>query len=132
MIFLDVLGFITSICLAGIRYPQLVILAGCINTAGILLTGAVFHEQINYVIAAGAFSVGVFSKENTGFLNHLLSFSGVFANYIIMSIGHGIEKESTLHLLNPVAQLHAPLSVINMRVAIISFVFNLWNFYYGV
>lgn len=131
MVFIDVIGLLISLGLVGIRYPHWGILASFINILGLLLSGVVFHEQINYVVAAGAFSIGVFNQEHSLLLAYFLQFSGIWANFLVMHLAGGVRIEKTMVFMDPTCELKAPIAVINMRMAVLAILFNFWNFHYG-
>jgi hypothetical protein len=132
MVFIDVIGLVGSVCLIGIRYPQYVLFAAMIHVAGLILAGLFIHGQIDYIVVAGVFSTASFNKNHTGIIYDLIGFGGTVANYIAASLLGGISREKTSQLLNPLAVLHSPLATVNMRMAFISLLVNLFNIFYGV
>lgn len=128
MVAIDFIGLLITILLIGLRYPHYVLMAALVHELGKILMIMFVHGHIDTIIAAGAFGNTVVSNyNNNGILDALIVFSGPLANYIVSSTAGGVEFEKTVNLISPAASLKSPFAVINLRLAIISFLFNAWR-----
>ena len=128
MVAIDFIGLTLTIFLAGLRYPHYVISAVCVQELGRFLMIIFLHGHIESIIAAGAFGAMTVTNYNSGVISLLIIFSGPLANFIVSSTAGGVEFEKTTHLLNPVARLKYPFAVVNLRLALISVLVNVWQF----
>lgn len=129
MLGIDLIGLLATILLIGMRYPHYVLLAACIHECGCILVAIFLHGQIEYILAAGAFSTMAISNHHSGIIGILILFSGSIANYLISFIGGGIGFEPTANLVNPLAYLKLPFAVINLRLCILSCLIQLWKIF---
>jgi len=125
MVSIDIIGLFITICVISFRYPQYGLLAVGIHEFGRALMTVFLQGQIESIIAAGAFSTTVVSNSSM-LINLLIAFGGPLANFIIGSTSGGVEFERTPHLINPNARLRNPVAVINLRLALISSIFNIF------
>ena len=129
MLTLDFAGLLITICLAGIRYPHYVLLFAVVHDFGMILTAIFLQGQINTVVTAGVFStVGVSGLDTVKII--IIAFSGTFINYSLGTFIGGSEFEKTAHMLNSLSKLRHPMSVINLRLAFLSFFVTIWKLYW--
>ncbi len=128
MVAIDMIGLILTICLVGVRYPHLVLLAALIHEFGRIVIAIILHGHIESVIAAGAFGSTIVSHQQGSLISALIIFGGPLANYIVSSTAGGIEFERTAALLNSGACLKHPFAVVNLRLALVSVLVNIWQF----
>lgn len=126
MLAVDIIGLIFTICLTGPRYPHYVLCAAVIHDLGRVLMALFLHGQIESVVAAGAFGTTVAGNIKAGMPALLLVFSGSLANYIVSATTGGVEEERSAKLLNPAASVRHPFAVVNLRLALLSFLVNSW------
>ncbi|MDU2066461.1 MAG: hypothetical protein E6713_16720 [Sporomusaceae bacterium] len=126
MYVIDVIGFIVSIGVIGLRYPHYVILASLINQVGQIIASLFCHLGIQGVFAAGLFS----QIDVNGPLPKLLfvAASGIFSNYAAGKVVRGFEFEPSAHLWQSFAKLRFPFAVINMRFAFLMFCMQVFYF----
>lgn len=127
MVTIDIIGMIISIVFIGARYPHIALIAVLIHEAGKFLMAVFVRQQINLIMAAGAFGTASFVNDSN-WCSVLVLFSGALANFILASMIGGIEYERTVNLFNPLASLRSPWAVVNLRLALLSFVITIWNF----
>lgn len=129
MLTIDLVGLLSTIFVVGLRYPHYVLLATLIHELGRIFAVIVAHGELNYIVTAGAFGTMSFHHYNSGIVGFLLLYSGSLANYMISSIAGGIAFEPTKCLLNPLASLRSPFSVINFRLCVISCLVQIWKIF---
>ncbi|MDR3564107.1 MAG: hypothetical protein P4N59_22080 [Negativicutes bacterium] len=127
MLAVDIVGVVITICLVGLRYPQHVLGAALIHDLGQLLMTLFLRGHIVSVVAAGAFGSTVATGVKSGMASTFLLFSGSIANYIVSATVGGVEYEKTARLLNPLSPVKHPFAVVNFRLAVVSFLVNLWQ-----
>lgn len=127
MLAIDIIGLLFTGCLIGLRYPHYVLCAAVVHELGRLMMTLFLHGNPESVVAAGAFSTIVASNVKGGTEQLLIAFSGPLANYIMSSTSGGIENERTKTVLNPCAAVKNPFTVVNLRLAIISFLVSIWH-----
>ena len=125
MLAIDVIGLLLTTSIVGVRYPHYVLLASFIHELGRIVIALFLHSHIDSVMAAGAFGTTIVSNTKVGTSGLLIIFSGPLANYIVSSTVGGVEYERTANLFNPFAKLKYPFAIINLRLAIISFLVNM-------
>ncbi len=130
MLAIDVIGIIFTIIITGIRYPHYVILAIVIHHFAQLLTVFLLHGTLNGVVAAGAFNSVIVSELSHKYYKLFILFSGSLSSYLTSRIIGGVEFEPTPLLVRPWAKLRYPFAVINLRLAIVSFLLILASFIY--
>lgn len=128
MVAVDFIGLILTICIVGLRYPHYVLAAAFIHEAGRILMALFLHGQIDTLVAAGAFGIASIGNLGSGAKLAMVVFAGPLANYIVSSTAGGVEFERTTHLLNPFAILTHPFAVVNLRLALVSCLVNIWQF----
>ncbi|CUH94061.1 putative membrane protein [Propionispora sp. 2/2-37] len=128
MIVVDFIGLVFTLCLVGLRYPHYALVAMFIHETGRILMAVFLHQKIDLVVAAGAFGKTVVGETAGSVVMACIALGGPLANYIISVVAGGIEYEKTTNLLNPAARLKCPVSVINLRLAVISFFLSLIQF----
>ncbi len=132
MIAIDIIGLFITVFLIGLRYPHYVLLAASIQELGKILMAIFLHGHIDTIIAAGAFGNTVVSNSNSnGIIDALIVFSGSLTNYIVSSTAGGVEFEKTGNLIASTACLKSPFAVINLRLAILSFLVNACQLIWG-
>lgn len=129
MLAVDMIGLTMTICLIGLRYPHLVLGAAIIHDMGRVLMALFLHGNIETIVAAGAFGTADVSNLNSVLKNALIVLSGPLVNYMVSATVGGVERERTGNLLNPCAVLTSSFAVINLRMAILSFLVNIWHFF---
>jgi hypothetical protein len=127
MLTLDIVGLVVTVCLIGLRYPLHVLGASLINGLGQVLMILFLHGHIESVVAAGAFGSTVVSGVKSGAPALLVIFAGSLSNYIVSSAAGGIEYEKTRHILNPLSPAKFPFAVVNLRLALLTFLLQLWQ-----
>lgn len=123
----DIVGVLVTVGIIGLRYPVQVIAASLINGFGQILMIFLLHGHIETIVAAGAFGNTVVSGVKSGAPAMLIVFAGALSNFIVSSAAGGIEYEKTHDVLNPLAVVKHPFAVVNMRLALLSFLINLWK-----
>lgn len=119
----DLIGIFISICLLGIRYPHYVILAALVNFFGFCFGAFLLPEGLDSIITSGVFSVA--EAPNIKFAEKaVLILSPPFCNYIASKMLDWTEVKRIKTFLNPLAILNNPFSVINLRFAAVSFLYN--------
>lgn len=126
MLSVDIIGIVITICLVGLRYPHYVFLAAIIHDVGRVLMTLFLHGSIQSIISAGAFGTTMAAGIKSGSPVYLIMFSGAIANYIVSATAGGIEFEKTRHIVNPFLAVKHPFAVVNLRLAILSLLVNLW------
>lgn len=129
MLAIDIIGLAMTICLVGLRYPHLVLGAAVIHDMGRIIMALFLHGNIETIVAAGAFGTADVSNLNSVFKNALIVLSGPLVNYMVSATIGGIERERTVNLFNPCAVVKSSFAVINLRLAILSFLVNIWHFF---
>jgi len=129
MLAIDIIGLVMTVCLIGIRYPHFVLGAAIIHDMGRVVMALFLHGNIESIVAAGAFGSTDVSNLNSVLKNAVIILSGPLANYMVSATVGGIERERTINLFNPCATLQSSFAVINLRLAILSFLVNLWHFF---
>ncbi|WP_378955543.1 hypothetical protein [Pelosinus sp. sgz500959] len=129
MLTIDLIGLLITIFMIGLRYPHYVLLATCIHELGRIFATIAIHGQLDSIVTAGVFGTMVINHYDSSLVGTLLLFSGSLANYIVSSITGGIVFDSTKCLLNPLANLKQPFSVINFRLCILSFLVQTWKIF---
>lgn len=129
MIAIDFIGLVMTICLAGLRYPHYVLAAAAIHDVGRILMVFFLKGHIELIIAAGVFGTANVSGLSSSLKAALVILGGPLACYLVSAIVGGVEREKTARLLNPTAILHSPFAIITMRVAILSFLVNIWQLF---
>lgn len=130
MIYIDFIGLVLTVCFIGLRYPHYVVLAILLQEVGQILVTVFLHGQITAISAAGAFGSAVVSNYDGNILGILIIFGGSLTNYVVSTIAGGIGLEPTANLFNSLARLRCPFAVINLRLALLSFVFSLWQLFW--
>ncbi|HMM21305.1 MAG TPA: hypothetical protein PKA10_11235 [Selenomonadales bacterium] len=130
MLTVDFIGLLFTVFLAGVRYPVHVIAAAAIHEAGRVAMALFLHGHIDSVLAAGAFGSTVASNIKAGGGPALLlALSGPLTSLIISAGTGGIAREKATDLLNPLAPAHCPFAVVNLRLACLSALYTIWNFF---
>lgn len=128
MLVVDFIGLLMTICLTGLRYPHIVLAAGLIHDFGRILMVLFMSGNMESLVAAGVFGTATV----TGFtnpINHaLVVMAGPLACYLGCAVSGGIDREPTASLIHPCRALKAPVAVIMLRIAIVSFLINIWQF----
>jgi len=127
MLMVDVVGIIVTICLVGLRYPHYVLCALIINELGRVLTTLFLHGRIESIVASGAFGSTTAEGIKSGGLTILMIFSGAIANYIVSAVAGGAAYEKTVRILDPLAAVKHPFAIVNLRLAILTFLINIWQ-----
>lgn len=127
MVAIDFIGLMMTMCLAGLRYPHYVLAAAAIHDLGRVMMVFFLKGHIELVIAAGVFGTANVTGLSSSFKAALVILGGPFACYLVSAIAGGVEREKTARLLNPTAILQSPFAVITLRVAILSFLVNIWQ-----
>jgi len=126
MLTFDIVGLVVTVCLIGLRYPLYVLMASMINGLGQVVMILFLHGHIESVVAAGAFGSTVVSGVKSGGPTMLIIFAGTLSNYIVSAAAGGIEYEKNRHVLNPLSPVKHPFAVVNLRLALLTFLINLW------
>lgn len=129
MLTIDIIGLTLTVLLIGLRYPQYVIFAAVFHELGRIIMVLFLHENIDSVVAAGIFGSTIVNNFKGSSMNLFITFSGPLANYIVSATAGGIEFEKTAHLLNPFAKLKYPFAVVNLRLAVVSLLINIKEFF---
>jgi len=127
MLSIDLIGIIITGTFIGLRYPHIVLAAVFVHEMGKIITALFLQQHIENIIIAGVFGKTVVSQIGAGVKDTLVAFSGPLTNYIVSTIAGGFEYERTAHLLNPFAKLKYPFAVVNMRLAVASLIFNIFQ-----
>lgn len=123
MLAIDIVGLLLSIILVSSRYPHYALVAALANALGQFIAAVLLAGNVEKFITAGAFSS--LAVTNLGGLKTILfTISGPLTNFIISKVAGGVEFVSTANIVNPLAVLKHPLSVINLRFAVISLVLS--------
>lgn len=130
MLTIDIIGLSLSVLLIGIRYPHYVIAAALLHDAGMILMTLFFNGQLDTVVTAGAFSSITVSSLD-GVRTAAIAFSGPLVNYALSALIGGIEFEKSANILNTFAKLRHPMAIINLRLAISSFLVTLWHLFWS-
>lgn len=128
MLSIDIIGLIFTVALIGVRYPVHALAAALCHDLGRILMILFLHGRIEAVIAAGAFGTAAASDIPGGVQTLLVVFSGPLANYILSAGAGGVELEKPGRLLQSAAALKHPFAVVNLRLALLSVVVNLWKY----
>lgn len=129
MVTIDLVGLAATILVVGLRYPHYVLLATFIHDLSQIFALILAHGQFNYMVTAGAFGTMAFNYNELGIIGFLLLFSGSLANYMMSSMTGGIVFEPTKCLVNPLASLRAPFSVINFRLCLVTSLVQVWKIF---
>ncbi len=127
MLTFDIVALVVTVCLIGLRYPLQVLGASLINCLGQAVTVLFLHGHIVSLVAAGAFGSTIASGVKSGGPTLLIIFSGSLSNYIVSAAAGGIEYEKTKAILHPLAPVRNPFAVVNLRLALLTFLINLWQ-----
>jgi hypothetical protein len=127
MLAFDFVGMLVTICLIGLRYPHYVLMASLINGFGQVIMTLFLHGHIESVVAAGAFGSTMVSGIKGGVPAMLIIFAGALSNYIVSASAGGVEYEKTSDVLNPFSPVKHPFAVVNLRLALLSFIVNIWQ-----
>jgi len=128
MLMVDIVGIIVTVCLVGLRYPLYVLCAMVINDLGRVLTTLFLHGKIQSIIAAGAFGSTTSAGIHSGAMTVFVIFSGAIANYIVSATAGGVAYEKTANILNPLSPVKHPFAIVNLRLALLTFLINMWHF----
>lgn len=127
MLTVDYIGLLITVCLVGLRYPHYVVGAAVIHELGRILAAVFLQGRIDTIIAAGAFGAAAVSGIKAGVPSVAVAFGGPLANYLIGVNCGGAGGEKNAQLLNPGAALKRPFAVINLRLALLSSFFTIWQ-----
>jgi hypothetical protein len=127
MITIDYIGLVITVCLVGLRYPQYVLGACILHDLGRVLMALFLHGHIDSIVTAGAFGSTAASNIRAGVPALLVTFSGPLTNYIFSATAGGIDYLKTRHILNPWGAVKHPFAVVNLRLAVLSLLVNLWQ-----
>ncbi|SHI34303.1 hypothetical protein [Propionispora hippei] len=125
MVVVDIVGLLFTVVLVGVRYPHYVLAAAMIHEAGRIAMTVFLHQHIELLVAAGAFGKTTINNQETMLAAACIAASGPLANYIVSAVVGGIEYERGGTLLNPLARLKHPFGVVNLRLAVVSFVLSM-------
>ncbi len=128
MLLIDMVGMLVTLFLTGLRYPQYVLLATLIHDLANIMAVFLLKRQIQSIVSAGAFGIAVTSSDS-GSPAFWILILGPLANYLAASAAGGISFERTANLLNPFAKLRRPFAVINLRLAVFSLLYGLYNWW---
>jgi hypothetical protein len=129
MLTIDIIGVVVTICFIGIRYPHYAILAIMVHDFARVSMAVFLNGHIDTVVAAGAFSaISVTSLDELK--RAVIAFAGPLASYAVSAMAGGSEFERTSHIFKPTVHLQHPLSVINLRLALVSIVVTTWYLYW--
>lgn len=129
MLTIDFIGLLFTIFLAGVRYPVHVLGAAAIHELGRVAMALFLHGHIDSVLAAGAFGATVASNLKSGGPAMLIAFSGPLTSLIISAGTGGVTREKPAGIINPMAAAHYPFAVVNLRLACLSALYTIWNFF---
>lgn len=127
MISIDFVGVVFTVVVIAFQYPAYGLIAIVIHELGRIAMALILQGHINSIVAAGAFGAASVSGVDY-IISILIALGGPLANYIISSTSGGLELEQRTQFINPQAELKSPFSVINLRLAVISTLFNAWFF----
>ncbi|SEO36086.1 hypothetical protein [Propionispora vibrioides] len=125
MVVVDIVGLLFTVVLVGVRYPHYVLAAAMIHEVGRIAMTVFLHQHIELLVAAGAFGKTTINNQETMLAAACIAVSGPLANYIVSAVVGGIEYERGGTLLNPLARLKHPFGVVNLRLAVVSFVLSM-------
>lgn len=125
MVVVDIVGLLFTVVLVGVRYPHYVLAAAMIHEVGRIAMTVFLHQHIELLVAAGAFGKTTVNNQETMLAAACIAVSGPLANYIVSAVVGGIEYERGGTLLNPLARLKHPFGVVNLRLAVVSFVLSM-------
>lgn len=128
MLILDVVGMIVSTFMVGLRYAHYVWAAAIIGAVGSVLASLFVNAQVDMVVAAGVFSRITVHGVNAGLPQFAQYFGGPLVNYFVGMACGGLEKEKFWGKLNPFARVSQPFAVINIRLAVLSVIYNAWQY----
>ncbi len=129
MVTIDLIGLLLTILVVSLRYPHYVLLATGIHELGQIFMVIAIHGQFDSMVTAGAFGTMTLRPFDSNIVGVLLLFSGSLINYAASSIAGGIVFEPTRSLLNPLAKLRLPFSVVNFRLCILSCLVQMWKIF---
>ncbi len=129
MLTVDFIGLLLTIALVGLRYPHYVLSAGLIHDCGRIVMAIFLNGHIESVTAAGAFGSAVVTGVGTSVKYVLVMMAGSLACYLVSAAVGGIGNEPTAKLIHPSSILKNPFAVVTLRLAIVSFVTNMWQLF---
>lgn len=129
MLTIDLIGLLLTIFVVSLRYPHYVLLATGIHELGQIFMIIAAHGQLDSIITAGVFGTMTLRPYDSSIVGGLLLFSGSLINYGVSYIAGGIVFEPTRCLLNPLAKLKLPFSVVNFRLCILSCLIQIWKMF---
>jgi len=127
MVAIDIIGLILTVLLMGPRYAHYILAAVVIGEVGRILMTLYVNAQLDALVAGGIMN-GITFHGATGISLLLIYFGGVIFNYFIGMACGGIEREKLTHVLNPFAVVKQPFAVVNIRLAILSGIYNGWQY----
>lgn len=130
MLTIDMLGLFLTVLMVSIRYPHYVIIAAFVHDIGMIIMTLFINGQVEAIITAGAFSA-LTTSGISGAKAAVIAMTGPLVNYTISALIGGSEFEKTANLINPFVELKHPFAVVNVRLALISLIFTLWQIYWN-
>ncbi|HWR54949.1 MAG TPA: hypothetical protein VN462_00455 [Negativicutes bacterium] len=130
MLTLDVIGLIISVFLIGLRYAHYACIAVVIGALGSIMMSLFVNAQVDTVVAAGVFSRMNIQGVNAGLPLFMIYFGGPLVNYFIGMACGGPEKGKLARIVNPFAKVRYPFAVTNIRLAILSMLYNGWQYFF--
>lgn len=127
MLIIDIIGLVFTVLLVGPQYLHYIVAAVVVGEAGRLLMLLYVGAQLETMVAGGVFD-SITAHGAVGIRLLLIYFGGVLFNYFIGMACGGIEQEKLINVLNPFALVKQPFAVINIRLAILSGIYNGWQY----
>lgn len=128
MLALDIIGLVITILLVGPRYAHYVLIAAGIGELGRIMALLYVNARLDAVVAGGIFSGIDMQGVNAKLPILFVYFSGPLVNYFVGMAFGGLEKEKFVSLYNPFAVVRQPFAITNIRLAILSAVYNGWQY----